>query len=198
MTDTKVILTDADGVLLNWRDTFDAWMARRGYIAEGDVRVYDQDLRYNLPAESMTTLIRNFNASANIGFLPPLYDSRKYVRKLYEDHGHTFLVVTSLSKDPYACKLRTENLSNIFGKEVFEDFIYLDTGAEKNKVLKQLSKIYKGAYWIEDKVRNAKVGRDLGFESLLMAHPHIKMEDREEIPVMKSWKELYGHVTGEV
>jgi hypothetical protein len=42
----KVILTDADGVLLNWSDSFDAWMARRGHFAEGDVRLYNQTARY--------------------------------------------------------------------------------------------------------------------------------------------------------
>ena len=30
----KVILTDADGVLLNWGYAFDVWMMERGYIAK--------------------------------------------------------------------------------------------------------------------------------------------------------------------
>ena len=34
----NVILTDCDGVLLNWRDSFDSWMMRQhGIFATGDV-----------------------------------------------------------------------------------------------------------------------------------------------------------------
>ena len=85
----------------------------------------------------------------------------------------------------------------IFGEEVFEDFIYLDTGADKTEVLKELAKIYPETFWIEDKVGNAKIGSDLGFESILVAHPHIKTEDTGSIPIMKNWKEVYEFVIGE-
>ena len=190
----KVILTDADGGLLNWSDSFDAWMARRGHFAEGDVRLYNQTARYGW---NVRELVHHFNASANIGFLPPLYDSRKFVRKLYEEFGYTFLVVSSLSDDPYAQKLRTQNLTDIFGTEVFEDFIYLGCGADKDKPLKKLSKIYPGAWWLEDKVKNAKLGKGLGLESILMAHPHIKMEDTDGIQIVKSWYDLYKTLTGD-
>ena len=126
---SNVILTDADGVLLNWRDSFDSWMMRQhGIFATGDVNVYDQVERYEDP--EIWKKIVEFNSSANIGWLPPLYDSVKYVRKIYEELGMKFTVITSLSKNPYAQKLRTQNLINIFGKDVFEEFIYLDTGED--------------------------------------------------------------------
>tara|TARA_A100001388_G_scaffold40318_2_gene25734 strand:+ start:2090 stop:2692 length:603 start_codon:yes stop_codon:yes gene_type:complete len=197
MIDPKIILIDTDGVLLNWRDTFDAWMMRQGIYAKGDVRQYDQTVRYGIDQEKVTHLIQMFNQSANIGYLPPLYDSYKYVRKLFEEHGYKFLVVSSLSKDPYAQKLRTKNLQMIFGEEVFEDFIYLDTGADKTEVLKELAKVYPRTYWIEDKVGNAKIGNELGFDSILVAHPHIKTEDTGSIPIMKNWKEVYEYIIGE-
>ena len=85
----------------------------------------------------------------------------------------------------------------IFGKEVFEDFIYLDTGADKTEVLKELAKVYPGTCWIEDKVGNAKIGNELGFDSILVAHPHIKTEDTGSIPIMKNWKEVYEYIIGE-
>ena len=134
----SIILTDCDGVLLNWRDPFDAWMMReKGIFAEGDVRVYDQADRYEMP--DIFEYILEFNNSANIGFLPPLYDSVKYVRKIYEEFGYKFTVITSLSLNPYTQKLRTKNLQNIFGKEVFDEFVYLDTGADKDDILLKYS-----------------------------------------------------------
>jgi len=192
---SNVILTDADGVLLNWRDSFDAWMMRQhGIFATGDVNQYDQIERYQDP--EIWKKIVEFNGSANIGWLPPLYDSVKYVRKIYEELGMKFTVITSLSKNPYAQKLRTQNLINIFGKDVFEEFIYLDTGEDKDVILGQYSEYYPGAYWIEDKVKNAIHGAQVGLQSLLMKHPHIKTEDTEGIPKMSNWRMVYETIGG--
>ena len=154
------ILTDADGVLLNWRDSFDYYMMKEHNIfAEGDVRTYDQTVRYNMPFEDMQRYILQFNNSSNIGFLPPLYDSVKYVNKLYE-LGYTFVVITSLSLNPYSQELRTRNLKTIFG-DAMREIIYLDTAAEKDDILEEYSDYYPGHYWIEDKVKNAFVGAKL-------------------------------------
>lgn len=193
---SNIILTDCDGVLLNWRDPFDTWMMRQhGIYANGDVTVYDQVMRYDLPPDTIKGYIRQFNNSADIGFLPPLYDSVKYVKKLHEEHGYMFCVITSLSLNPNAQELRTQNLKRIFGG-VFTEFVYLDTGADKDDVLMTYSNYYEGAYWLEDKVKNAQVGLKYGLESILMKHIHLKNEDTGSIPVMGSWKELYEKITG--
>jgi hypothetical protein len=190
------ILTDADGVLLNWRDSFDYYMMKEHNIfAEGDVRTYDQTVRYNMPFEDMQRYILQFNNSSNIGFLPPLYDSVKYVNKLYE-LGYTFVVITSLSLNPYSQELRTRNLKTIFG-DAMREIIYLDTAAEKDDILEEYSDYYPGHYWIEDKVKNAFVGAKFGFDSLLLKHPYTKLEDTTGIAVMSDWKSIYERITGE-
>jgi hypothetical protein len=192
----KYILTDADGVLLNWRDAFDSWMMRRhDMFAEGDVTVYDQTFRYDIDKDDMKRYVRDFNHSANIGYLAPLYDSVKYVRKLYEEHGYQFIVVTSLSECPYAQELRTNNLKKIFGDNVFKEFHYLDTGADKDDILFKLAGFYQGAYWLEDKTQNAIVGKINGFRSLIVKHIHHKNEDTQDIPVCGQWKEIYKIIT---
>ena len=191
----SIILTDCDGVLLNWRDPFDAWMMReKGIFAEGDVRVYDQADRYNMP--DIFDHILEFNRSANIGFLPPLYDSVKYVRKIHEEFGYKFTVITSLSLNPYAQQLRTSNLQKIFGTEVFDEFVYLDTGASKEDTLHKYSEFYPGAYWIEDNIKNAFDGQEVGLQPLLIKHPHIKVEDPKNIPLMSNWRAVYEQIGG--
>lgn len=197
MIDTKTILTDCDGVLLNWRDAFDAWMMReKNIFAGGDVNLYDQAVRYDLPPEEIFDHIKQFNSSANMGFLPPLYDSVKYVRKLHEEHGFKFTVITSLSLNQFAIKLRMQNLHNIFGEHVFDEIVCLDTGADKDEILKQYAEWNPGAFWLEDKVKNAIEGRKHGLRSYLMKHVHIKTEDRDGIPVVANWKQLYEEITG--
>lgn len=184
----KLILTDCDGVLLDWEYAFDAWMRRHGYTLVRE-DVYDMAVRYNMPKAEMKRLIRMFNESASIRKIPPLRDAIKYVKKLHEEHGFVFHAITSLSNDQYAQHLRTKNLIEMFGPTVFEKYVYLDTGADKDEALAE----YKdtGCFWVEDKVSNAIVGNDLGLSSILMTHGHSEDFEHNDITKVSSWKEIY-------
>lgn len=192
--DKPVILTDADGVLLNWDYAFSVWIKRHGFTQlEGTERVYEIHKRYGMMPEQKKMLVRMFNESAAIGFLPPLRDAVHYIQKLHREHGYVFHVITSLSTDPSACELRTQNLKKLFGDTVFERFVYLDTGADKNEALEE----YAGSslIWVEDKPENARVGMQLGLDSLLMEHGH---NINENLPIVKNWKEIWEYATGSV
>jgi len=189
----KVILVDCDGVLLDWEYAFDIWMIRHGYTrSEEGFSTYSIQDRYQ--TKDAKKMIRMFNESAAIGFLPPLRDAIHYVRLLHEKHGYIFHAITSLSNDPNAQQLRTENLKRLFGETVFEKFVYLDTGEDKDDELEE----YKDSecYWVEDKVINAEVGAKLGLRSLLMTHEHNVKYDVEGVEKVNSWKEIYDLVTG--
>ena len=186
----KIILVDCDGVLLDWMYAFHLWLEERGYKRDADNSDYDRAVVYKTSSEKMQELIRHFNSSAAIGFLPPLRDSIYYVRKMFIEHGYVFHAITSLSKDRHAQALRTENLKMLFGKRTFEKFVYLDTDEDKTEALTP----YKdsGCYWIEDKIHNARVGRSLGLESILIGADH-NMTD--EFPRYWKWKDVYKHIT---
>lgn len=193
MMKEKVILTDCDGVLLDWEYSFTIWMRRHGHIPiPGGMSKYKMNERYGLPYSECKKLIRMFNESAAIGFLPPMRDSIYYVKKLHEKHGYIFHVITSLSNDPNAHLLRTQNLKKIFGETVFEKFIYLDTGADKDKALKE----YKDTecWWIEDKPENYEEGLKCGLNGILIDQLH-NAEYNANIRV-KNWKEVYNLITG--
>ena len=67
----KIILTDADGVLLDWEYAFDVWMQQHGFNkVEGGNLKYNIGKRYNIDYEQGKKLIKMFNESAHIGFLP--------------------------------------------------------------------------------------------------------------------------------
>ena len=67
----KVILTDVDGVLLNWEYAFKCWMEQHGYKLNNTASDYDISDRYGIPYSKGKELVRFFNESAAIGFLPP-------------------------------------------------------------------------------------------------------------------------------
>lgn len=192
----KYILTDVDGVCLDWEEAFDIWMANQGHTPVKDYKkMYGIHNRFNIQKPVSRHMVRMFNTSASIGFLPPLRDAQHYIKLMHEKHKYKFIAVTSLSLDPYAQKLRERNLSKLFGDNTFEKVICLDTGADKDEILCELSETYNGCYWIEDKPENAEVGAACGFESLLVRHGH-NMTAKGEFKSMKNWEEIYHEVTG--
>lgn len=191
----KIILTDVDGVLLDWEEGFTVWMEHHGYKTVDDYKtMYKIGERYDISNNEGHKQIRIFNQSAAIGFLPPVRDAQYYVKLLAEKHQYRFLAVTSLSLDPYAKKLRTRNLRKIFGNDTFIDVICLDTGADKDEVLADLAKTYKGNWWIEDKPENADAGINAGFQGILVEHGH-NMDYTGTATVVKTWEEIYNAVT---
>lgn len=188
----KVILTDCDGVILDWEYAFGQWMKRHGYTVK-ETGNYKMDIKYGLERKETERLVRMFNESAWIRKLPPLRDAMHYVKKLHVEHGYVFHAITSLSNDQYAQHLRTKNLREMFGDTVFEKYVYLDTGADKDDVLVD----YEGTecWWVEDKPENADCGIRFGLNSLLVDHDHNRNYTGSATRV-NNWKDIYSIVTG--
>jgi FMN phosphatase YigB (HAD superfamily) len=190
----SVILVDADGVLLNWEYAFNIWLETHGFtqIPGGELD-YDISKRYGISRTQCVKLIKMFNESAAIGFLPPLRDAMHYVKKLHEEHGYVFHCITSVSVDPNAVRLREMNLHKLFGDTVFQKVVCLDTGAEKDSALFPYRDT--GCWWIEDKVENAETGHRLGLNALLMEHGHNMHYYHDDIRTVKNWEEVYNIIT---
>ena len=190
----SLILVDADGVLLNWEYAFAIWMEQHGHDKQpGSEFTYDIGERYGITKDQSRKLIKLFNESAAIGFLPPLRDAMYYVKRLHEEHGYQFHCITSLSTDVNAKRLREMNLNKLFGDTAFELVTCLETGADKNEALEPYRD--SGCWWFEDKPENAEVGLDLGLRSVLIEHGHNMSYVNSNIPVVKNWKEIYNLIT---
>ena len=192
----RLILVDADGVLLDWEYAFNIWMQEHGFEeVPGSKFSYEMDERYGIPKEQVRKLIRLFNESAAIGFLPALRDAMYYVKRLHEEHGYRFHCITSLSTDPKAVRLREMNLAKLFGKTAFERVVCLSTGADKNEALEEYRDT--GCYWIEDKPVNAEAGLAAGLRPLIIEHGHHLHYYHEHITLVKNWRDVYEIVTSQ-
>jgi hypothetical protein len=191
----NLILTDCDGVCLDWEWAFNVWMQEHGFeeIA-GSKLNYDMSVRYGISREQVVKLIKVFNESAAIGFLPAQRDAMYYIKRLHEEYGYRFHAITSVSLDPNAIKLREMNIHKLFG-DAFERIVCLDTGAHKDEALEE----YEGTghWWIEDKIENAEAGYKAGLKCLLVEHGHNMHYYHEGITLVKNWKHIYEVITNQ-
>ena len=190
----KLILTDCDGVLLNWEWAFHVWMAHQGHAERNHSnKMYCLSDQYGLTGPETMSLIKQFNESAGIGFLPALRDATHYVKLLHEQHGYRFRVISSVSDDPSVQKLRRMNLHKIFGTTMFEDIVCLPTASEKHSALEPYRD--SGLWWIEDLQTNTDIGFSMGLKPLLMEHGYNRYHLSENYPVVKDWSEIYEIIT---
>lgn len=184
----KVILTDIDGVCLDWESSFNNWMIGKGHKLH-DADAYRVNDRFAISLSEAKISVRVFNESAKICFLRPFRDSVHYIKRLHEKHGYVFHAVTSLTIDKSAQELRKWNLQKCFGQTAFEEFVYADTGSDKDEVLSP----YKNSelYWIEDKPVNAELGLKYGLKPFLMEHAYNKSYSNTGIIKVKNWHEIY-------
>jgi hypothetical protein len=189
----KTILSDVDGCLLDWETAFHSWMSQHGYSLVNP-GVYEMDVAYGISRAESKRLIKVFNESAWMGFLPALRDARSGVARLVE-HGYRFVCITSLSLDEKARMLRISNLKNIFGKDVFLDVVCLDTGADKDDALEPYRD--SGLWWVEDKTENAETGHKLGLKTVLIAHEHNNKPISEGIVRVNNWSEIAELIIGD-
>jgi FMN phosphatase YigB (HAD superfamily) len=190
LVEKKTILVDCDGVVLNWEYAFDIFMEEYGFKkVQGAEYIYNIGERYGVDKAQGKKLIKQFNESAAIGYLPALRDAVQYVTKMAEE-GWDFHAITSLSTNKYAQKLRKMNLAKLFGENTFSCVTCIGTGADKDYALSK----YKGSgyYWIEDKPENCLAGAKQGLRPLLMEHGFNM--DCKDFPIVKNWKEIYEMV----
>ena len=81
-------------------------------------------------------------------------DQFKKVLSHAKEYGYVFHMITSLSLDEHAQRLRRMNTEKLFGETAFSGYTFLDTGADKDDALDKYRD--SGIAWIEDKVENIK------------------------------------------
>lgn len=191
----KIIVSDADGCMLDWEECFAIWMEHQGfyYTMPTPKATWNMGERFGMGSDEIMAYIKEFNSSAAIGFLPPQRDAQRYVKELHEEHGYKFVIVTSLGDDPRTHRLRERNLKKLFGPSAFERIICLPVGSDKSSVLLELSAKYEGCKWIEDHPKNVDDGVRAGFDGLLFEHK-FNMDYSGKAKIVRSWKEIYDLV----
>ena len=199
-TSDRIILTDVDGVLLEWEYHFTEWMLQRNYYDDKEQRVYPYKLlpdkqntyemadRFGLSITEIRKEIREFNKSAWMGTQCPMPDSQTWV-KLLAAEGWTFIPITSQTSDIPAQELRKKRLGELFGDHIFKNYHILDTGSDKDSVLAEFHNT--GLYFIEDKPKNALTGLKYGVRPILIDHPYNRDFQHPDVIRVNNWKQIH-------
>ena len=190
----RIILTDVDGVLLEWENHFTKWMISRGYkLKDNFVSEYNMQKRFEDHNLNIKTEIREFNKSAWMGTQPPMPGSQTWVKLLHAE-GWTFIPISSQTSDIPAQELRKRRLEELFGEYAFYNFHILETGQDKDDVLAEFHGT--GLWWIEDKWTNAYAGLKYGLKPLFIDHPYNREYSHPDITRVNNWQDIHKIVTG--
>jgi len=195
----RIILTDVDGVLLEWENHFSNWMLQRSYFNDKGKKIYPYTLlddkentyemaeRFGLTIPEIRKEIREFNKSAWMATQSPMLDSQTWVKLLHAE-GWTFIPITSQTSDIPAQEVRKKRLEDLFG-DVFYNYHILDTGADKDNALAEFHNT--GLYWVEDKPKNALAGLNYGLKPIIIDHPYNRDFNHPDITRVNNWKQIH-------
>ena len=200
LTSNRIILTDVDGVLLEWEHHFTQWLQLRSYfdkngnrnypykLLDSNHNDYDMSKRFGISKETISQEIREFNRSAWMGTQRPMLESQTWVKLLHAE-GWTFVPITSQTSDIPGQALRKKRLGELFGEHVFSNYHILGTGADKDGALAEFHDT--GLYWVEDKPKNALAGLNYGLKPILIDHPYNKEFNHPDIIRVNNWKQIH-------
>ena len=200
----RIILTDVDGVLLEWENHFIQWMLKRSHFVRGKrkqtykllpnkEREYAMEKRFGITPTAVTKEIREFNRSAWMATQPPLPEAVTYVKLLHAE-GWTFIPITSQTSDVPAQTVRKKRLGEMFGEHIFTNYHILDTGADKDSALAEFHNT--GLYWVEDKPKNALAGLKYGLKPILIDHPYNQDFNHPDVIRVSNWKQIHSIIHG--
>ena len=197
MKKEKIILTDADGVLVDWNSGFEKFMIKKGFpkVPNTDTD-YNISIRHGISGHQAHEFVREYNESSYIADLLPFADSVEYVTRLARE-GFKFVVVTSISDHRDAHVYRSWNVKGICG-DVFEEINCITMGASKYNILSRWSDT--GYFWIEDHMRQAEAGHENGLKTILINHPyntHYTTDLFPKVSYETPWAEIYNIIKKE-
>lgn len=183
----KVILTDCDGVLLDWQTKFDRWVQRQGYrFKENYLGNYGIDEQLSISKSEAHDLIARFNRGSDFESLGPWRDSVEVVQRLH-GQGWRFVVITTAGLHPWTYGLRQRNLDRVFGEGVISELHILELHGDKSITLKDFANT--NCLWIEDKPSNAELGYKFGLRPLLM-NTTFNLTSATTVPRVNNWTEI--------
>lgn len=184
------IILDCDDVLLDWIGGF--W----DFCEEKTGNDLDRRGPMNwcmaswigVSPDQAIKLVKEFNGSERFGELRPTAGSVETLKALAD--SNELHVITSCSSAPAVVAMREHNLKKEFG-DIFASITCLDLGTPKTAELEK----HDTSFWIEDNVRNAVIGAEIGHETFVRRvqhnrHQEVNKDCLGKVTWFSDWSEI--------
>ena len=191
----RIIVVDFDGVCGDWESYFEevAYFDWGFPLPKAIPTYYIPHRNPSLDETAVLMALDDFESN-HLSFIPPMRDAIKYIRKLHEEHGYVFHCITAVSDDDRVYQSRWQCIQTLFGQTAFTRLIHTNGSDNKRAVLEHYRD--SNCYWIEDVIKNAMFGAEVGMKPILMnQHYNLIEEAPEPIVRVNNWREIYNIIT---
>lgn len=173
-----LILTDIDGVWLNWIGGFVEWVEQ----TKGILPVVKENTRYELwdghyytqDRATVESWIYEYNASEESDNVKEMEGSENLLFALAKDYD----IIAITSNDVRRMEFLNSRFPNVF-KEIY----ITELLCHKTKVLKR----FQPSVWIEDNYKNAMSGINCWHETALISRPY-NVQFTENVKPLSQWQ----------
>jgi 5'(3')-deoxyribonucleotidase len=179
----KVLLTDVDGVLVDWVGSFGKYAQSRGYqLNTPTPKTWEMTEWFGADNDAIRVLIQEFNSGKDFESIPVFQDALKVLPELRRHYD--LVAITCCSDDPKVISKRKKNLEML--NVDFKEIHCLPQTASKSDLLKS----YSPTIWVEDRVEGAEAGHEAGHRSFLRESTYNNEYNNPEIKVVSGWEEI--------
>lgn len=179
----KTILTDVDGVILDFLGAFEQWVIQQGYDINENAIGHDFDLSLAFKDDvDAIQVIRDFFNTDMASNLMPLRESNIHLGEL-NDNGYDFIAITACPNLDDVLENRKNNIKNAIGFD-FKQIIGAGFLSGKKDILSR----YSPSVWVEDNLDHAIIGAELGHQVFLIDHPYN--QGKGQFTRVNCWEEI--------
>ena len=191
----QVIMTDCDGVLLQWLAHTPSFIEDLGYdsshlrdVMSGNKFVPFCDVFCTEDRKEGLERLRRYNESHYMRSLPIIENgSDEVIKRLSQKFD--IVVVTSFSDKKEAYHNRLSNLELHFGDSISE-LICLKHEEDKTPTLKSYAKNRDVVLWVDDQIKHVHHGIEAGINSFQYTHGMSCGRNTGEVKEIDSWKKI--------
>lgn len=182
-TKKPVLLTDVDGVILDWVKTFGEFAVSKGFTLRMESPLtWEMSEWFGATSEQIKSMITEMNSSEIFARIPAFPDAQNVLPQLAEKYD--LVAITSCSNDPLTIQRRVKNLQLVDVR--FKEVHCLNF----NETKKTLLSAYPTTIWVEDRFEGAESGVETGHKSVLINRSYNLNQYHQKIIKVDSWHQI--------
>lgn len=179
----KVLLTDVDGVLVDWVGSFGRYAESQGHkLRMKTPETWEMTEWLGVEGSTIQKLIKEFNSSKAFAEIPVFKDALSALPEI--SRYYDLVAITCCSSDPETVANRKKNLEMLNVK--FKEIHCLNATESKSRLLNA----YAPTIWVEDRIEGAEAGHSAGHRAFLRDTTYNNNFSHPDIGRITSWNDI--------